>query len=383
MAPQIWIASTGAFIAMPAQAFLTIDPMTPDLRSGPTSKASMASSHSARAAAFSVHGSASRKRTPLELDHRPAEGDSLARVRGDLADGAPGEAEGLGRAAQPGLVERFHRETEAGAPLAEAMRGRHAGVGEPHRRLRGTAKPGKALVADHFGAPGTLLHQERGDTPVASVWIGLREHREDVRDASVRAPSLGSIEDVAVAVALRGGRERGDIRPGAGLGEGEAGISSPVAIPGRSRPLSTSLPYQVSGARPTGHADSSTPKFALERHTRSMTNRQVPGPRPRCRTPRAPRARTGRARRPGRGDRGDRCPTRRWRRPAAPGARRRTGRRYEGLRARSRRRCARPSNRSSPYQRQAPFTASAVHRSRSRAGPTCRASRPRLAARPC
>ena len=203
-----------------------------------------------------------------------------------------------------------------GALLAEAMRGRHACVGESDRGLRRAAKPGEALVADHFEARRSLPTRN-AVIPVAGARVGLREHREDVRDAPVRAPGLGSIQKIGVAVALRGGLERRDIRTRTRLRQREGGNQ----LAGRDLRQQSLLQRVVPVAaqrrqavRPGGEQHAETRTGAA--HPLDEEEACYAGSRPHRRTPRAPRARTDPAPRRRRGGRVDRRPTRRWPLPA-------------------------------------------------------------------
>ena len=76
-----------------------------------------------------------------------------------------------------------------------------------------TAKPGVGT--------STTKQLRRSRRGVSASAVGHREDRDEIRDRAVADEPLRAVDDVVVAVARGGGPDRGDIRAGLGLGQGE------------------------------------------------------------------------------------------------------------------------------------------------------------------
>src|SRR5262245_47762053 len=143
----------------------------------------------------------------LERGDRLAELLALLRVRGGGVERRLPDADRHRARHRPRHVERAHRDLEPLALLAQALLDRHRAV----REVKGHG--GRAADA-HFllfladREPGhALLDDERGDASGALAGIDRREHGDHVCVVAVRAPLLGTVQHVVIALPHRRGPE--------------------------------------------------------------------------------------------------------------------------------------------------------------------------------
>ena len=130
-------------------------------------------------------------------------------------------AAGGGGHGGPQPIERREPEAVAASLVSQqGVGGKAAAVeGDLAQRMR---------RAQHLGPreaePGRVgRHQEAADSLGALGSVGRGEHGVEIGDPRVGDQRLAAVQDVAVALPPGGGRERGDVGPGAGLGHGEGG----------------------------------------------------------------------------------------------------------------------------------------------------------------
>ena len=172
-------------------------------------------------------------------------------------DGLVGELLALLRVVERGFVA-FHRRPEAApadpvARLRQAIQrrlqplrlGQLVAGGDAavvHRQAAGDGSPQRVLVVHvpGFEALGVLLHQV---TANLAAFI-LRPHQRHVGDGAVGDPELLPVQQVGVAVLLRGGQHPAGVRAEPGLGQPEA--------PNRFRLLQPGQPFFLLRLRPVG-----------------------------------------------------------------------------------------------------------------------------------
>ena len=152
---------------------------------------------------------------------RDVEGDALLGVLDRVLVRGLGDADGAGGSAGAREVERLHRDLEAVALLAEAVRSRNDDVGERERRGVGRALAHLVEVLLHLDARCVHRDDERGHPLVALGRIRLREDDRPRGVAGVRDERLRPVQDVLVAAALGGRLQVGDVGAGLGLREAE------------------------------------------------------------------------------------------------------------------------------------------------------------------
>jgi hypothetical protein len=92
---------------------------------------------------------------------------------------------------------------------------------------------------DDFDALGDLqarrigIDDEGADAADTRCFAGAGEDHVEIRDAAVGDPGLFAIEDIAVAVRVRGAAHGRDIRAGLRLGQGEGRHGGPAMTRGR------------------------------------------------------------------------------------------------------------------------------------------------------
>ncbi len=110
--------------------------------------------------------------------------------------------------------------------------------GSPTRRSAGTRTASNASVASGCGemtssrswmdSPGASPSTRNAESPRAPGCLaGAGEDDVAIGDPAVRDPGLDAVDDVAVPVAPRRGREGGDVGAGLGLGQRERGDRPP------------------------------------------------------------------------------------------------------------------------------------------------------------
>src|SRR5438552_755915 len=126
-------------------------------------------------------------------------------------------ADGVGSEAEPAEVERAKRDLEALALGADPLR-----PGDPH--LAEVELRGRRAVQTHLWVVRPDLETRRpavdskcGDPLRAGPAVERREDREHVGDRRVRDERLRALDDVRVAVALRGRLQSTGVAPRAGL----------------------------------------------------------------------------------------------------------------------------------------------------------------------
>ena len=98
------------------------------------------------------------------------------------------------------------------ALLADEIFDRHADIVEEYRRVRRAAEAHLALVAPEADAGHLLRFDDEGaDAVRARAVAGPRHDHDVVGGHAVAAPLLAAVEDVAIAVLLGAGVDRGDV----------------------------------------------------------------------------------------------------------------------------------------------------------------------------
>jgi hypothetical protein len=116
------------------------------------------------------------------------------------------------------VADDRHRDAPAFAGLADHVRGGDTRAVEHHL----AELPGDAV--DHAERvlldPGWRIGTAKATAPCASGRrVGAREQEAPIGDVGVARPDLVPVDHVLVAVARRGGAQRGQVRPGVGLAE--------------------------------------------------------------------------------------------------------------------------------------------------------------------
>ena len=155
----------------------------------------------------------------LQIGERPAEQFSAFRARDGFIERAAGETERRGADGRAENIERRHGDLEAVARRADHGGGRHGDALElqPRQRMRrDDVDPLGDGKARQFSG-----QQKSGEALGAGAFAGAREHHVEVGDAAVGNPGLLAVEHIAVAVALGGQRDIGDVGAGLLLGQRE------------------------------------------------------------------------------------------------------------------------------------------------------------------
>ena len=163
----------------------------------------------------------------LQVGERPAEQFSAFRARDGFIERAAGETERGGADGRAENIERRHGDLETFAGRTDHGGGRHGDALEFQARQR--------MRRDHIDALGDGKarqfsgHQKRGEALGAGAFAGAREHHVEIGDAAVGDPGLLAVEHKAVAVALGGHRDIGDVGAGFLLGQREGGDGAAAA----------------------------------------------------------------------------------------------------------------------------------------------------------
>ena len=158
--------------------------------------------------------------------------------------------DGLRRGAQARALERAQGDRQPLALGADQVGRGHAHVLEDRRAGRRALDAELVLELADREALAVGLDDEGAQAPVLAV--GDREDDVEVRDARVRDPVLGAVDDPLVAVA-DGGRAHATAasEPASGSLSAKAGDHSPVAHFGSRRSLSSSEPKSAIGSVPS------------------------------------------------------------------------------------------------------------------------------------
>src|SRR5439155_23808624 len=130
----------------------------------------------------------------LEFGDRLAERLALLRVRRRVLEAGARDADSLRRDPDAPGVERLHRNLEAGADGAEAIRVRDASVLEDQlRRVRSADAELVLLLGDDH--PRLLrVHEEAGDAVMPRARIRLREEQHDAGMRAGGDEVLGAVD---------------------------------------------------------------------------------------------------------------------------------------------------------------------------------------------
>ena len=151
--------------------------------------------------------------------------DGLAELRAGLRVGDARFEEPLrgahrvGRESHAAVVERAQRDLEALPLLADPLRRGHAQLAEEELRGRRPVQTHLRVVRSNLETMHVPLDDERGDALRSESAVHRGEDHEHVGDRRVRDEGLGAVDDVAIAVATRGGLQTGRVAPRARLGE--------------------------------------------------------------------------------------------------------------------------------------------------------------------
>ncbi len=171
----------------------------------------------------------------LEVGDRLAELLAFLDVALGVVEGALGDAEGLGRDGDAGVVQGLHRGGEAGALGADHAVGGDADVVEVDLAGRGALDAELLLRGAEGDALVGLLDDEGADALAALLGVGHGHHRVVLAHARVGDPALHAVQDVVVAVAdglrLHAGRVRARVRLGEGVREHRVALGERGHVP--------------------------------------------------------------------------------------------------------------------------------------------------------
>src|SRR5690606_10185645 len=159
----------------------------------------------------------------LEVRNPLAELLALDRIAQGGIQHAPGGADPQGGGMPPALVQYLHGRLETDAFLAaDQVGGRHADVVKDDVGGMRTFLA-HLLVRLADGQPGSAALDDEGAdaTSAADLGVGARHDGEDAGVRSVGDEALGAVEHVEVAIAHRGGLQRGGVGAGVRLGQAE------------------------------------------------------------------------------------------------------------------------------------------------------------------
>ena len=139
---------------------------------------------------------------------------------GDLK-GALGDAQALGRHADPAAVQRLHGQLEALAGLGDHVLVRNVHILQDHVGDLGGADAHLVLHLAHGEAGGALFHHEGGHALGAKSGVGQGVDHGEVGQRAVGVEALGAIDHPAAVLLDRHSLLTGGIGAGAVLGQAE------------------------------------------------------------------------------------------------------------------------------------------------------------------
>ena len=127
--------------------------------------------------------------------------------------------------AEPFLRQLAHQIDEALAFFAQTIGHRHADVFKEHFRRVRRVEPDLVEIATAFKAFAVGLDEDDRDTFPRGLHlrVGLDADEDQVRRLTIGDIGFGPVDDIVIAVLLRGGAQRLKVRTGAGFGHCDGG----------------------------------------------------------------------------------------------------------------------------------------------------------------